>query len=283
MIQGFISRLAYITLSLLCVLCLLVSPVYAASPYITSIAEFYSYYGDDFSQSQKDIISSLFTRFQPYLTAGTEANKLLIADGYLPSSPQFRNLGALWCKTSVFVHEPAATINPTCVFTDSTGRVVNVVWLQDQYNSTQLANLLKDGNLNADNYTEYKNKSLLSQPNILADFEDKGSVWHYHDNLVIRNLGSLNPEEVNLKQALFNDNWVKDLQEALSDEKSVLANYETSAYTSNYPPFNQINSEGVYMSQMWIGLGNPQGLMEKMHPEVSLEAINIIETFERKN
>jgi hypothetical protein len=283
MVKGIISPLACVTLTLFCVLCLLVSTVYADSSYITSLEDFYAYYGDDFTRPQQEIISSLFAKFKPYLTVGAEANQLLIADGYVPASPQFKNLGALWCKPSVFVHEPASTTSPNCVFADSTGRVVNVVWLEDQYNSAELENLIKAGNLNADTYTEHKNKNLLPQPTILADFEQKGSVWHYHDNLVISNLGDLNPQEVNLKQALFNENWVKSLQEGFNDKNTIISNYEISAYNSNYPPYNQVNSEGVYMSQMWIGLGNPQGLMEKMHPEVSLEAINILETFERKN
>jgi hypothetical protein len=33
---------------------------------------------------------------------------------------------------------------------------------------------------------------------------------------------------------------------------------------------------------MWIGLGNPQGLLSKVHPEVSPQTVGIFETFEKK-
>lgn len=252
-----------------------------AASYIRTIDNFYDYYGNNFSQEQQSIINGAFNAVQPFM--GLDGKQKVIEAGFRPFSIPLKGHGEHWFLPTALLN-PANPFTPTGINFDENGQLVAAFWTQSKYSVPKLFELASVNPATVDPHTflsaykDYKQNDKVNPPNIFDVFGEE-VMWHSHENVTFRNLGTLNPEDVKFTQSLSDENFVNSLLMALSDDTIVAAPFEQDP-SLGYPPFNSLNVPGFYMIHMWLGLGNPTGLLANTHPDVAPNAIDEHLTFE---
>lgn len=249
--------------------------------YLRTVDSFYNYYGDNFSQPEKDIIEGAFNSVTPFM--GAEGKPNAIEAGFRPFLFPVKGHGEHWFFPPA-IGTPADPFMPMGLNFDENGQLVAVFWTESKYSLPKLLELTNvepdtvDPQAFLEAYQDYKANEKLDAPNIFEAFGDQAR-WHSHENTVFGNIGSLNPDEIEFTQSLSDENFVNSLLNALSDETVVAAPYEQNP-NLGYPPFNSLIVPGFYMIHMWLGLGNPVDLFAHTHPDVAPHAIEEHLTFE---
>ncbi len=249
--------------------------------YLKTPTEFYNYYGEDFYQSEKDIIEGVFNTSSSYLEANGKQN--LINSGFLPFVYPVKGHGEHWFLPSKIGTPPDPTM-PTGYNIDENAQIVGAFWTPSKYSLTGFIEFIGgidpnslDPQVLISQYENYKSQS-LPVPNIFDSF-GKEAQWHSHENTVFNNIGSYNPESIEFTQSISHENFVGAILNSLSDESIVGGPYEQDI-SVGYPGFNSLIVPGFYMIHMWFGSENSNGLFANTNPEVFPNAIEEHLTFE---
>jgi len=271
------------------------SSVYAHTTQINNLTEFYDYYGEDFTSEQKTIIEGLFANIEPYF--GPEGLNNAKEDGFIPLTPDWEKHGVHWFNyTPEFIditNMQANPLKPAGLNFTYDGQLAAVFWAQELYaplvplfqtlqQTGQLENLTPSEL--TEFYIDHKENTETLTPTIFNMFPD--AFWHKHKDAIIENVnstdvnGNLDPQQVNFRQSIPEDQFILDILASLADPDSVLFPLEPPVNSN--PPFNRGVSAGFHMIHLWVGQGNHDGPWAGTNPDVpiSAEAISESITFE---
>lgn len=249
--------------------------------YLKTPTEFYNYYGEDFSEAEKEIIEGVFNTSSSFLEADGKQN--LIESGFLPFLFPLKGHGEHWFLPST-IGTPSDPTMPTGYNVDENGQIVGAFWTPEKYSLGGFIEFIGsidpntvDPEVLIPQYENYKNQT-LPIPTIFDAFGEQAQ-WHSHENTVFNNIGSYDPESIEFTQSVSNENFVEAVLNSLSDDSIVAGPYEQNP-TLDYPGFNSLIVPGFYMIHMWFGIENPNGLFANTHPDVFPNAIEEHLTFE---
>ena len=249
--------------------------------YLKTSTEFYNYYGEDFSEAEKEIVEGVFNTSNSFLE--TDGKQNLIDSDFLPFLFPVKGHGEHWFLPST-IGTPADPTMPTGYNVDENGQIVGAFWTPEKYSIEGFLEFI--GGIDPNNlepevligqYENYK-KQTLPVPTIFDAFGEQAQ-WHSHENMVFNNIGSYDPESIEFTQSLSHQNFVGALLNSLSDESIVPGLYEQDMSLS-YPYFNSLIVPGFYMIHMWFGSENSNGLFANTNPDVFPNAIEEHLTFE---
>lgn len=251
--------------------------------YINNIDEFYTSYSDyDFSEEQQDLVEEVFNIAQPFL--GENGKQAVIDAGAIPFLFPLQGHGEHWFLPSA-IGSPAEPNQIVGFNIDENNQVAGLFWTQSKYSLEKygefVQNVASSPNSDdlVDDYQALKANYQLPTPSIFDAFGHKAN-WHSHENTTFYNLGTLDPNDVEFTQSLFDENFVSSVAQALAEPSIVAAPFETDLDNLDYPFFNSLMVPGFYMIHMWLGRHNETGLFANTHPDVAPDAIGEHLTFE---
>lgn len=268
--------------------------VKAHSVAIDDLDSFYNYYGTNFTPEQNQIIQGIFNNIQPYF--GENGLENAIADGYLPFTAEWLGHGVHWFNPQLtnLANLQANPFSPAGLNMSQDGQLLGVFWAQELYQP--FASLIQNiqQNIGLENLDQATLTQLYSQytatteqpiPNVFNAFPN--AQWHQHRNVVIENMGVQNdqggfdPQIVNFRQSLTDENFIGELLTSFSQPDITLAVLE-SDNNLDYPFFNRIMTPGFQMLHMWVGQGSHAGLFSPLNSGIPVSSLAISEgaTFE---
>ena len=260
----------------------------AAVSRISSIDDFYDAYGaaDNYSSDANAIIQSLFEYVAPFRGESGQANAA--AAGYVPMTKQLKYHGTHWFNPISYLSSPdRSVVAPTGLNFDENGRLVAVFWPEEKYDiSGEILSQLSaaDPATLPALYAGLKAATRKAEPEFLNPFGDVN--WHSHENVFIENVGDRDPatgtytENVLFRQSLTDENFIGEVLSAIATPDKTVAPFEFFNDATVYPPLDTVATPGFYMTHMWLGLENPDGLFAGTHLSVSPDAPEEHTTFE---
>lgn len=271
---------------------------------ITNLTEFYEYYGSDFTSGQQDIIKGIFDNINPYLQPNGAGLQNAIDDGFIPLTPEWIDHGIHWFNPTLdfvdLTNMQANPLKPSGLNMSKDGELLGVFWAEELYNPPlfeSFQSLQQSGQLatlTPEQLTQVYTQQTAEETPVPTDFDAFSDIgWHKHKNVIIEGLGTrneqgnLDPQQVDFRQSLSNENFIGEVLASIVDPSSILSPLEIDPSSldpnsAGYPQFNRGVSGGFHMLHMWVGQGNKAGLFAGTNQsiEVSNMAIDESETFE---
>jgi len=98
---------------------------------LSSVEDFYSFYGSDFSAEAQTFIEDIYTYVTPYL--GADGLAQAVADGFVPMTPEAKFHGTHWVQTGLVHNFVAEPTRPAGLNFDENNQLVAVFWAENKF------------------------------------------------------------------------------------------------------------------------------------------------------